>query len=348
MNYCILRTEKLTTFGSIAGSAKHNLREIPVPNADATRTHLNWTSGASSAAAVCAAIKARLPEKRRKDAVLAIEYLITASPEWFAKTSGKAQRDYFNGAIAWLRARHGADNIVCLNLQRDERSPHLVAYAVPRTKDGRLSAKDFLGGRKVLSEMQTNFWEQVGRPAGLDRGLEGSTAKHTTAKQYSAALAKNPTLKAPAPPAPTLADRATGRARQMQAAHQVEADAHAHLVEQASAEALLGKKAREQQSRAVAQLRDQVAELQGAKAEAARLAKENRQLVLELSRQRKYFNEQLAAVKALLEKATAKIKSLLAEVGFWKREEAAARADADDLRRMLNPDPDRAAPAAKV
>lgn len=348
MNYCILRTEKLTTFGSIAGSAKHTFREIPTPNADASRTHLNWTSGAKTSAEVRAAIAARLPEKRRKDAVLCIEYLVTASPEWFATAPWKAQREYFNAAIAWLRARHGAANVVCLNLQRDEKSPHLVAYVVPLTADGRLSAKDFLGGRKVLSEMQTEFWEKVGRPAGLDRGLEGSTAKHTTAKQYSAALAKNPSLKVPAPPAPTLADRVTGRARQLQEAHQVDVDAHAQLVEQARAEALLAKKARAQQSRAVAELRDQVVELQGAKAEAARLADENRQLVLELSRQRKYFNDQLAALKALLDKATAKIKSLLAEVGFWKREEAAARADVDDLRQLLNPDPDRAAPAARI
>lgn len=291
MSYCILRVEKLTSFGSIAGSAKHTFREIPAPNVDAARTHLNLTRGADSSTAVCAAVKTRLPEKRRKDAVLAIEYLITASPEWFAATPWLAQLDYFNNATAWLRARHMVDNVVCLNLQLDEKSPHLVAYVVPRTRDGRLSAKGFLGGRQLLREMQTDFWEQVGRPAGLDRGLEGSTAKHTTAKQYSAALAKNPLLRLPAAPAPTIADRVTGRARKMQEAHEIEVEAYAHPVDQARAEALLGKRSRLQQGRAVAELRDHVVELQGAKVEAARLAAQNQKLAFELSRQREHFDD---------------------------------------------------------
>lgn len=151
--YCILRAEKLTSFGSIIGSAKHTFREIPTPNADASRTHLNKTLGAQDAAAVRAAIETRLPAKRRKDAVLAIEYLVTASPEWFRTAPTKQQNAYFGAAVRWLEARHGKTNIVCVNMQLDETSPHLVAYVVPLTKDGRLSAKDFLGGRKVLSEM---------------------------------------------------------------------------------------------------------------------------------------------------------------------------------------------------
>ena len=73
MNYCILRIKKLSSFGSIAGSVKHTFREIATPNADASRTHLNWTSGAQTSAKVCAAIMATLPAKRRKDAVLCIE-----------------------------------------------------------------------------------------------------------------------------------------------------------------------------------------------------------------------------------------------------------------------------------
>lgn len=342
MNYCILRAAKLSNLGSIAASAKHTFREIPTPNADASRTHLNWTSGANTSAAVCAAVASVLPAKRRKDAVLCIEYLITASPEWFLSVPQKAHQTYFNGAIAWLRERHGAANVVCLNLQLDEKSPHLVAYVVPRTTDGRLSAKDFLGGRAKLSAMQTEFWNTIGRLVGLERGLEGSTAKHTTAKQYSAALARNPTLELPSPPAPTFADWATGRARQMQEAHRTDLDAYGSLVEQARVEALLGKRAREQQSRALAKMRAELDELQGAKLEAARLASENRKLVIELGRQRKFFDEQLAAMKALLDQGAAKIRALLSEVGFWKREVATVRADADQLRDLLSPDTQQA------
>lgn len=337
MNYCILRAKKLSAFGSIAGSAKHTFREIPTPNADATRTHLNWTSGAKSSAAVCAAVSAMLPAKRRKDAVLCIEYLVTASPEWFAAKPKQTHKAYFNGAIAWLRERHGAANIVCLNLQLDENSPHLVAYVVPNTKDGRLSAKDFLGGRSKLSAMQTDFAKVVGKPVGLERGLEGSTAKHTTAKQYSAALARNPALERPAPPAPTLADRVTGRAKQMDEAHQVEAAAYAQLVDQARAEALFGKRAREEQAATLARLRADVDALQAYKVEATQLASENKKLRLDLTRQKKYFTDQLVAVRALLDQAAARVTGLLAEVGLWKRRAETAQAEADGLRERLHP-----------
>lgn len=341
MNYCILRAAKLNSFGSIAASAMHTFREIPTPNANEDRTHLNRTSGANTSVAVRAAVASALPAKRRKDAVLCIEYLITASPEWFLTSSAKAHQDYFNEAVAWLRRRHGQHNIVCLNLQLDEKSPHLVAYVVPLTMDGRLSAKDYLGGRQKLRAMQTDFWNMVGRPAGLERGLEGSTAKHATAKQYSAALALNPKLEPPAPPAPTFADRVTGRARQMHEKYRAEVDAHAQLVEQARTEALMGKKGREQQGRALAKLRDQVSELDGAKSEVERLAAENRKLALELDRRRKYFDNQMAAVKAQLDESAAKAKVLQPEVVFWRRRAEATRAEADELRELLCPATER-------
>jgi regulator of replication initiation timing len=165
---------------------------------------------------------------------------------------------------------------------------------------------------------------------------EGSTAKHTAAKQYGAALAKNPALEQSKPPAPTLADWATGRARQMQEAHRADVDAYTRLVEQARAEALLGKNARAQQSWALATLRGQVSEFQGAKAEAARLVRENRKLVLELTRQRKYSDDQLAAAEVHLKQAAANLKAQLSVAGFWKREGEAARAEADDLRELLS------------
>ena len=75
-NFAILRTEKLKTFGNIGGSLAHNFRDIETPNADADRTIKNSHSLKSSAE-VMDAIQLRLPEKRRSDAVLCIEYMIT-------------------------------------------------------------------------------------------------------------------------------------------------------------------------------------------------------------------------------------------------------------------------------
>lgn len=314
--YCILRAEKLTSFGSIAGSAKHTFREIPTPNADASRTRLNKTWGAQDAAAVRAAIAARLPAKRRKDAVLAIEYLVTASPEWFKSAPAAKQNAYFAAAVRWLEARHGKANVVCVNMQLDETSPHLVAYVVPLTKDGRLSAKDFLGGRKVLTQMQTEFAQLVGAPVGLQRGVEGSKATHTTAKQYAAALQKNPTLAAPQPPAPTIADRITGKARQMQEEHEAAQARHAALVEQARNVAEVSRHARAQQAAALERMRREVDAAKQHQVDAARLRDENARLVRELREQRTYFQQQIVDLKAMLAKAADQVKRLVRRVRF--------------------------------
>lgn len=318
-DYCILRAEKLTSFGSIAGSAKHTFREIPTPNADAGRTHLNKTWGAQGAASVCAEIKARLPVKRRKDAVLAIEYLVTASPEWFEAAPAAKQNAYFAAAVRWLETRHGKANVVCVNMQLDETSPHLVAYVVPLTTDGRLSAKDFLGGRRVLTQMQTEFAQLVGAPVGLQRGVEGSRATHTTAKQYAAALQKNPTLAAPAPPAPTIADRITGKARQMQEEHEAAQARHTALVEQARNVAEISRHARAQQATALKRIRRDVDAAKQYQVDAAQLQDENLRLERELQDQRTSFQRQIADLKAALDKATRQARDLLAHACLLAR-----------------------------
>ena len=312
--YCILRAEKLSEIGNVASSAKHTFREMPTPNADPRRTHLNKTWGAQNAAAVCQAVKARLPAKRRRDAVLCIEYLITASPEWFKTAPVKQQNGYFGAAVKWLEARHGKFNVVCVNMQLDETSPHLVAYVVPLTKDGRLSAKDFLGGRKVLSQMQTEFWEQIGKPVGLQRGVEGSKASHTTAKQFAAALQKNPTLAAPTPPAPTIADRLTGKARQMQKEHEAAQAQHAALVEQARNVAEAGRRARAEQAAALEQLRLEAEAAKQHVIDAAQLRRENKLLKRELLQQQTYFQRQISDLKTALDKAAGQVKALLAHI----------------------------------
>jgi hypothetical protein len=243
-DYCILRVKKLCTFGSVAGSAAHTFREIRTPNADAKRTHLNWTIGASSSAKIVDEIKALLPQKRRKDAVLCLEYLITASPTWFTSVSETAQQGYFERAIEWLKDRHNAKNIVCLNYQLDEKSPHLVAYIVPLLPDGRLTAKEFVGGRAKLSMMQTDFWNKVGKPFNLSRGLLGSTAKHITAKQYSAALHEKEIFNFPVAPEISFLDRLNGNAAKKQSEYRRLINKHKRIVEQIYNLAKLKEKSR--------------------------------------------------------------------------------------------------------
>lgn len=195
MTYCILRAKKLKGFGAVASSAMHTFREQSTPNADSSLTSRNWHAGATSSAAVLAALRARLPKRRRKDAVLAIEYLVTASPEFFLDAgTHRTRANYFNAAIEYFRNKHGKQNVLCTSLHLDETTPHLVVYVVPINQKGNLSAKDFLGGRQKLSQMQTAFHTEVGQQFGLDRGIQGSSVSHQRVKSFYAEINRETAL----------------------------------------------------------------------------------------------------------------------------------------------------------
>lgn len=181
MNYAILRTAKLKTMGNIGSSLAHSYRTIETPNADPNLTPKNHHTVATPEA-VKQAIKDRLPEKRRSDAVLCIEYLLTASPEWEGWGTSK-ETDFFKRSAQWLMDKHGEENIAGMSVHRDISTPHLVAYVIPIDQKGKLNCKNFLGGRVKLNQMQTDFAKTVA-DLGLTRGKEGSKAKHTSIKKY--------------------------------------------------------------------------------------------------------------------------------------------------------------------
>lgn len=182
MKHCILRVAKLKNFGQIGGSLSHTFRTRDTPNADPERTPLNEHNGPQTPAEIQAAFKEILPEKRRKDAVLGLEYLVTFSPEYSKESDGSA---YFEEARSWLIERHGAENVISTHVHRDEATPHMVAYVCPMV-DGRLRSTAFIGGPQMLRDMQTDFAKDVGMKFGLERGIEGSNAKHQTIREYYA------------------------------------------------------------------------------------------------------------------------------------------------------------------
>jgi hypothetical protein len=180
----VLRLAKLKSFGNVAASLSHTYRTRETPNA-ATELADQNTHSHSNPAEVMQALKDRLPEKRRSDAVLGLEYVVTAHQDWFKGLDKAAQDAYLMDSLEWLRKRHGSDNVVGWSIHRDEQAPHLAVYVVP-LKDGKLNAKHFTGGKKVLSQLQTDFAKDVGQRHGLERGIEGSQAKHQTIKEFYA------------------------------------------------------------------------------------------------------------------------------------------------------------------
>lgn len=220
----IVRTKKLNGWGAVGSSAGHTWRTITVAHADPARTHLNedWRE-VSSPKALRAALEERiaLADRKAKRPVLAIEYLVTAPHEAFEENGGSVVwRRYFEDALAWIEQRHGRDNVVAANIQLDEATPHLVAYACPLVrreattrqrsvmgkkspetgKQGRvkrteevpahtvLSADHFLGTREKMIRMQSEFAAEVGEKHGLRRGIERSALSHIDLKTYHDAM----------------------------------------------------------------------------------------------------------------------------------------------------------------
>lgn len=215
----VIRIAKIGTIGNLKASGEHTWRERKTDNADPERTHLNedWREVKSSAELVDA-VQNRVAQAEQKSdtPVICIEYLITANKDAFKEGGGKVDSaKYFADSLKWLEAKHGKENIVAVNIQRDEQAPHMVAYVVPLVeveaktrkrsvvvgkdaegkqirelreyKDAptvRLSAAEFLNGRQKLRDLQTDFSKDVGEKHGLERGVEGSKAKHQTIKQF--------------------------------------------------------------------------------------------------------------------------------------------------------------------
>jgi hypothetical protein len=203
MGYAILRTQKLKSPQAVRRSLLHAFREQDTPNADPAKTPENGHTGAANTAEALERFNARLPDKVRKNAVLAIEYLIAASPEDMKGKTRAEQDAYFADALTWLKVRHGAENIVYAGIHRDETTPHMTAFVVPLDERGKLNCRSFLGGANALSEMQTDFAKRVGQQHGLQRGIEGSKARHTTIQAYyaraSEAFTELPKVTTPAP-----------------------------------------------------------------------------------------------------------------------------------------------------
>lgn len=186
MSKVIFRIQKLKAAVSIRRSLKHAFREQDTPNADGAKANQNQHVGAKSGNEAMKKIRQRWPEKRRKDAVLAIEHLLTASPEWFEGKTLKEQNAFFNDGLNWLREKYGAENVVYAGIHRDEKTPHLYAYVVPLDEStGRLNAKNWVGGSKALTQLQDEI-AAVAEPHGLERGARKSKARHKEVRTWYA------------------------------------------------------------------------------------------------------------------------------------------------------------------
>lgn len=112
----------------------------------------------------------RAGAKTRSNSVVALDAIYTASGDFFKDKSTEECNQYFRDCLQFHQRKFG--HVVSAVIHYDETTPHLHILSVPLTQDGRLSAREIIGNRANLSRMQTEFFEQVGKEHGLERGVQ--------------------------------------------------------------------------------------------------------------------------------------------------------------------------------
>ena len=190
MSYVIMRMKKLKTRASVASSGRHNFRERETPNADESLTITNSHDKAQSTNDLMHRLTMNIPrpKDRRKNAVLAVEYMITASPEWWQSSTQIQKLEFEQKAKQFLTEIYGDKNIIQFSIHRDEKTPHVSAIVTPM-HEGKLNARFYCGGRAKLAEQQDRIAELMSE-LGLERGIRGSKAKHKTIQQFYTEIQK--------------------------------------------------------------------------------------------------------------------------------------------------------------
>lgn len=116
--------------------------------------------------------------KVRRDSVVMVETLITASPDFMLALSPPEQREYFERAFTFISEKIGQQNILSATVHIDEKTPHMHLSFCPITKDNKLSAKLILGNQAQLSKWQTDFHKHMSaRWPELERGVSSMITK---------------------------------------------------------------------------------------------------------------------------------------------------------------------------
>lgn len=185
--FCIMRTEKRKK-SDLSGIQKENTRTAPEynnkvsPGMDIFNVVLkesnNWLQDINREIQAAGA-------KARSNSVMALDTIYTASPEFFQERTNAENDKFFQDCLKFHNEHFG--HIISAVVHYDETTPHLHVISVPLTKDGRLSARDVIGNKAKMSKTQDQFFEQVGRSYGLERGIhmDGQEKKeHISAQEH--------------------------------------------------------------------------------------------------------------------------------------------------------------------
>lgn len=231
MAFSIVGIKKHTT-GSLGSADGHNRRVDDFANAknvdpdgDHRRMmlHDNELKMTKSNIALSDIVKAKIGQlgikSHRKDAVVAVELMLSASPEYFRPKDPTEHGEYDDKRVShWLKgvesflASKYNGLVVDVALHLDEATPHVHVMVVPALKKERkrkqkkadkeagkpaetyvsygLCAKEMFN-REALVDLHTDYNAHL-KHLGLERGIRGSDATHEQIKDYYK-KASNPT-----------------------------------------------------------------------------------------------------------------------------------------------------------
>ena len=174
--FAILRTKKLKTNAQLSTASGHNSRKENAPNADPNRDcHLVF--GRDDALESFNKVVEDYDIRIRSNAVRAIEYMVTFSPDQQKHINIK---EWTKKNIDFFKEKHGANAILSAHLHMDETTPHLhfiVAPLVTKNEKTKLNCREFLGGKAKMQKLQTDYANSM-KGFGLERGNKGSKAHH--------------------------------------------------------------------------------------------------------------------------------------------------------------------------
>ena len=199
--------------GTDSRMSAHIERTVHPKNADRTRTHLNrelvqFPEGVRNRTqAIAHRIEtAGIRRKVSANQVKAIRILLTGSNKDMKQMEAEGRiEDWCNDSLKWIRETYGEQNLVSAVLHMDEKTPHIHATIVPivtgerrkarkeeqngkkkyrkkNTQDVRLCADDVMARHKLKHYQDT--YAQAMSKYGLQRGIDGSLAKHISTMQY--------------------------------------------------------------------------------------------------------------------------------------------------------------------
>lgn len=173
-NFVVCRVNKLHSYGKIGEASKHNNR-----TGTGSFDHLNENPKYENVVLIGTNnivndVKKRLKFAEpcahgefRKNAVLAVEMVLSASPGYFVNK--EATDIWVEKNLAWLKEKYG-DNCVNVVLHMDEQTPHLQIFLVPIDDEKKLNCRAFFGGKVKMKQLQDESFFAV-KSLGILRGI---------------------------------------------------------------------------------------------------------------------------------------------------------------------------------